>query len=97
MAGLAAEAELAAMDVAMAVGASAAHVGELQRQVARTAGDPLVAAIEGSSDFTVLEVRLLTYGFPGLFGMTLHAIEIEIAVRAAAVFLGFARRYGDQE
>jgi len=97
MAGLAPEAELTAVHVTMAVGAGASHVGELQRQVARTAGDPLVAAIEGSSDFTVFEVRLLTYGFPCLFGVTLHAVEIEFAVWAAPLVLGLAWRHRDQE
>jgi hypothetical protein len=88
MARLAAEAELAAMDVSMTVGTGAAHVGELQRQVARSAGDPLVTAVEGSAHVTVLEVRLLAERFPGLLGMTLHAIEIELTVRTASVVLG---------
>ena len=77
---LAPETELATMGVSMAVGAGAAHVGKLQRQVARPAGNSLVAAVQGSSDVTVPEVRFLPDGLPGLLGMALDAVEIQIAV-----------------
>lgn len=75
-------AELALVNIGMAVGALLAHIGEHRPGVALGATDPLVHAAQRKSGLAVVELRDIADRLPPAQGVTVLAGDVQRPVRA---------------
>jgi len=85
MALLAGRAELAPVNVGVAVGAFAAHIGKNRLDMALRARDSLVHAAQRVTRLAVVELGNIADRFPSAEGVAVLAGNVQIAVRAARV------------
>lgn len=94
-------AELAFMNVGVAIGALVTHVGEYRFDVALRAGHSLMHTSQWIASLVMVELRHVADRLPSAQGVAILARNVQGAVRAASIAIGLRlrprRQDGDQQ